>query len=203
MAELQGPHGAGGCRRAPVRAPGSPRGGQTWREEWGVLHVQGARRPRLRKATRLDCGEKQTLLPGQQKSGGTPTGHGQDSGTQGPPPECTVRPCATWGPCLRATVRISLGMLARAWEGRPPGAQTIWPLAAAQGPTPSASTLVHPAGSSSASEFLMISERHQLLFFQPRVENQTRSQIKGSNVFIRPPGSLSTDFHTFTVRYPV
>ena len=110
------------------------------------------------------------------------------TGTQGPPPERMARPCATWGPRLRASVRISPGMLARAWEGRRPGAQSIWPAAAALGPAPSASTLVHPAGSSSASEFLMISERHQLLCFQPRVENRTVSQIRGSNVFIRPPG---------------
>lgn len=203
MADLQGPHRAGGCRRAPVRAPGSLRGGQTWREEWGVLHVQGARRPRLRKATRLDCGEKQTLLSGQRKSAGTPTGHGQDSRTQGPPPECTARPCATWGPRLRATVRISPGTLARAWEGRPPGGTDRLARGCSPGASPICMTLVHPAGSSSASGFLMISERHQLLCFQPRVENQTISQIKGSNIFIRPPCSLSTDFHTFAVRYPV
>lgn len=141
MADLQGPHRAGGCRRAPVRAPGSLRGGQTWREEWGVLHVQGARRPRLRKATRLDCGEKQTLLSGQRKSAGTPTGHGQDSRTQGPPPECTARPCATWGPRLRATVRISPGTLARAWEGRPPGGTDRL----ARGCSPGASPIcIHP-----------------------------------------------------------
>ena len=35
------------------------------------------------------------------------------TGTQGPPPERTARPCATWGPRLRASVRISPGMLAR------------------------------------------------------------------------------------------
>lgn len=76
----QGPHGVGGCRRAPVRAPVSLRGGQTWQIEWGVLHAQGARRPRLRKATGLDRRERRTLLPGQRKSDGTPTGHGQTPG---------------------------------------------------------------------------------------------------------------------------
>lgn len=79
-AGLQGPHGAGSCRRAPVRVPVSRRRGPDLAGRVGCPPRPGSQEAEAPKSTRLDRGERRTLLPGQRKSGGTPTGHGQAPG---------------------------------------------------------------------------------------------------------------------------
>lgn len=153
----EAPRGRPGCRDLTGRAaagghqsgcqcPG--REGQTWREEWGVLHAQGARRPRLQNPPGL------TVVKGGL--------YFLDSGSQVVPPRATDRlqdPRTSSGAHGQAMCHVGatsesygktqlrdtgLGVGGQA----PPGHRPTGPWLQSRGPAPSVCTLVHPAGSS-------------------------------------------------------